>query len=583
MSLAVRHLRLRLRCIHCALRARARRQADELARVSAPEVKPAYISTELVALRLAGLDHMAATGHAPGDRVATHADEEAEEETLRRRARDAGERLPLDRIAEEAELDGFDVEALLMCATVEIDPRYGTIIAFILDDGTRQRPTVGLLESLTAATLEERLSRREALGPNGRLRRCGLVRSIAPSAIAREEELGLTPRALRALLGAEEAPFHDPAEVPSDAAVLPDGIDATSVARLGEAMRAGVVDVAGVWGPLHAGHTQVVCVLARHQHRRLRRLPRIDARLALAEQERQLIEALESAHALDALLWIDVDAHDGAFLTGVLPEALMRSPVRICLSGVHPFRPSALLAARPYAELTLPAPTYAARQRAWSTVLPELPASQVGDLAARYRLDTDDLAAVARMARTSAALASNGHARPAVEFVEPACAQLVRKRSHQFARVITPRRGPDDLVLAPDLFRQVMDVGQAFRAWPRVSDLWGLGRAASGGLKALFTGEAGTGKTLAAEVIASQLGLPLVKIDLAQIVSKWVGETEKNLEAAFREAEDGNAVLFFDEAEALFGKRGEVRHGTTGMPTSRSAISCSASKSTRDS
>ena len=84
---------------------------------------------------------------------------------------------------------------------------------------------------------------------------------------------------------------------------------------------------------------------------------------------------------------------------------------------------------------------------------------------------------------------------------------------------------------------------------------------AAGGIKALFTGESGTGKTLAAEVIAGMLGLTLLKIDLSQVVSKWVGETEKNLEAAFRQAEDSQALLFFDEADALFGKRGQVKDG----------------------
>jgi SpoVK/Ycf46/Vps4 family AAA+-type ATPase len=81
-------------------------------------------------------------------------------------------------------------------------------------------------------------------------------------------------------------------------------------------------------------------------------------------------------------------------------------------------------------------------------------------------------------------------------------------------------------------------------------------------VKALFTGEPGTGKTLSAEVLAGMLGLELLKVDLSQIVSKWVGETEKNLESAFRQAEESQAVLFFDEADSLFGKRGEVKHGT---------------------
>ena len=108
----------------------------------------------------------------------------------------------------------------------------------------------------------------------------------------------------------------------------------------------------------------------------------------------------------------------------------------------------------------------------------------------------------------------------------------------------------------------VLELAAACRAWPRIAEDWGFAaRGGGGGVKALFTGEPGTGKTLAAEVIAGMLGLTLLKIDLSQVVSKWVGETEKNLEAAFRQAENSQALLFFDEADALFGKRGEIKHG----------------------
>jgi SpoVK/Ycf46/Vps4 family AAA+-type ATPase len=96
---------------------------------------------------------------------------------------------------------------------------------------------------------------------------------------------------------------------------------------------------------------------------------------------------------------------------------------------------------------------------------------------------------------------------------------------------------------------------------PVVLDDWGVGvkLASSRGVTVLFSGPPGTGKTMAAEVIAAELGLDLYKIDLSTVVSKYIGETEKNLERIFVEAETSNAILFFDEADALFGKRSEVR------------------------
>jgi SpoVK/Ycf46/Vps4 family AAA+-type ATPase len=107
----------------------------------------------------------------------------------------------------------------------------------------------------------------------------------------------------------------------------------------------------------------------------------------------------------------------------------------------------------------------------------------------------------------------------------------------------------------------VLQVAEDFRAWPRVAETWRLDRFGGSGMTALFAGEPGTGKTLAAEVIAGEVGLDLMLVDLSLLVSKWVGETEKNLDAVFTEASRSHCVLFFDEADAMFGRRGEVSRG----------------------
>jgi SpoVK/Ycf46/Vps4 family AAA+-type ATPase len=94
-----------------------------------------------------------------------------------------------------------------------------------------------------------------------------------------------------------------------------------------------------------------------------------------------------------------------------------------------------------------------------------------------------------------------------------------------------------------------------------VYDDWGFlsGSLRGRGLNILFAGPSGTGKTMAAEVIAGELGIDLYKIDLSTVVSKYIGETEKNLDVVFREAEGSNAILLFDEADSIFGKRSEVK------------------------
>jgi SpoVK/Ycf46/Vps4 family AAA+-type ATPase len=128
------------------------------------------------------------------------------------------------------------------------------------------------------------------------------------------------------------------------------------------------------------------------------------------------------------------------------------------------------------------------------------------------------------------------------------------------AELIEPRRGWSDLVLPTDAAAQLHELCDRVRRRHRVLEKWGFGRTQRGlGVTALFVGTSGTGKTLAAEVVAGELGLNLYRIDLSAVVSKYIGETEKNLEGIFRGSEQSNAVLLFDEADALFGKRSAVR------------------------
>jgi hypothetical protein len=131
----------------------------------------------------------------------------------------------------------------------------------------------------------------------------------------------------------------------------------------------------------------------------------------------------------------------------------------------------------------------------------------------------------------------------------------------RLARRIEPEVAWDDLVLAPAVLRGLRDVAARARHRDTVLTEWRMRRGGGRGhgVTALFAGDSGTGKTMSAEVIASDLRLDLYTVNLATVVDKYVGETEKNLERIFAEAAGVNAVLFFDEADAIFGKRSDVR------------------------
>ncbi len=144
--------------------------------------------------------------------------------------------------------------------------------------------------------------------------------------------------------------------------------------------------------------------------------------------------------------------------------------------------------------------------------------------------------------------------------IQPADAirRLASGELDKLTRRIRPRKSWDDLVLAPDRLAQVREVLVRVRHRSQVYENWGFRPVPSAGVLALFAGPSGTGKTMSAEIIAGELGLDMFKIDLSALVSKYIGETEKNLERVFSAAEGGGVVLVFDEADAVFGKRTKV-------------------------
>ena len=163
-----------------------------------------------------------------------------------------------------------------------------------------------------------------------------------------------------------------------------------------------------------------------------------------------------------------------------------------------------------------------------------------------YQLSREQLRLVA-----TAAAAGDGQVAPAVR-------RLAGGHLDGVAVRIRPRRSWDDLILPPDEAAQLRELSARHRGRETVYGRWQFSPAPSTGVVALFAGPSGTGKTLAAEVVAGELGLDLYKVDLSAVVSKYIGETEKNLERIFGAAAAGDLVLVFDEADALFGKRSEV-------------------------
>jgi len=165
-----------------------------------------------------------------------------------------------------------------------------------------------------------------------------------------------------------------------------------------------------------------------------------------------------------------------------------------------------------------------------------------------------------RKAVSQALLSAKGDDYLFSDLWESSCA-ITRPRMTDLAQLIIPKAKMDDLVLPPPLKQMLREIAIQVVQRDKVYREWGFERTENRGLgiTALFSGATGTGKTMAAEALASELHLDLFRVDLSALVSKYIGETEKNLRRVFDAAEDGGAILFFDEADALFGKRSEVK------------------------
>jgi SpoVK/Ycf46/Vps4 family AAA+-type ATPase len=202
------------------------------------------------------------------------------------------------------------------------------------------------------------------------------------------------------------------------------------------------------------------------------------------------------------------------------------------------------------------------RRAAWTTSLAGTPAAaDAARFADTFQFGAAIIRQTTRLAASSAALRKPSNPQPTADDVMEAGRSLTTPNLARFAMPLTPQYGWSDLVLPEDKMQQLRNVEARVRHRELVQRQWGFGKKLSRGkgLTVLFTGVSGAGKTMAAEVLAGALSLTLHQIDLSCVMSKYIGETEQHLSAIFREAESSQTLLFFDEAEALFGKRTEVK------------------------
>lgn len=475
-------------------------------------------------------------------------------DAAREKARAAGMPPTLDVVAERFGLSEFEREILLLCASVEMDTRIAGLMADAQGDPARAYPTFAL-----AMALFDRPAW-EAISPQRPLRAWRMIdvrqHGSAPlmtSPLAADERLVSMIKGLNTLDDRIE-----PLLVPFDAILdhdLPKSQDqaAAQAAQLLSQSPANAPAVVQLTGPDPVSKQLVAQAAATRLGLTLYRLP--GGAVPAHAGERETLARLWHRESQLAPVALYIDAHDDDPAPEGGPsnrarrdlERLLARTGGIFLVGTH--EPDQSLGLTVNA-VPVAKPSTPEQLAAWCAAIPSMDAATANRLTGNFDLTLPQISAISRTHQDGDDCT-----------LWQACLDNTGGQMDQLAQRLDPRATWDDLVLPEGEETLLRQIAAQVAGRRQVYDDWGFRARMNRGLgiSALFAGDSGTGKTMAAEVLANHLNLNLYRIDLSAVVSKYIGETEKNLRKLFDAAEAGGAILFFDEADALFGKRSQVR------------------------
>lgn len=459
----------------------------------------------------------------------------------------------LDVVCNLFKLSSFERGLLLLCAGMELDSRFAGLCA-ALNDPLHPFPTFSLGLSL----LPE--AHWSALTPAAPLRHWRLV-EVENSASLTRGRLSLDERLLHYLAGTPHlderltgyvTPVTCAGElVPSHRAL------AEAIAQSWSQINTGELPVIQLTGSELPTLRQIAAEASALLGLGLYRMP-VSALPAGPVELEGLCRLWEREFALgNAVLLLEVSDFSGSpGFEAALQDWVTRLNSPLIVMGGQSLRETS----RPVIRFDVARPTPAEQHSTWKAAL----GAQAGRLNGRVEMILSQFNLEAAAIRRISARALQ------VEPTDPealtgalwaACLGETRPRLGELAQRLTPVAGWSDLVLPDEQHQILREIAIHVRQRMKVYETWGFAaRSARGlGISALFSGPSGTGKTMAAEVLANELHLDLYRIDLSVVVSKYIGETEKNLRRLFDAAEEGGAILLFDEADALFGKRSEVK------------------------
>lgn len=532
------------------------------------------------------LSHNGPSDDPEADTLRASLDQSRKEIVSRRKASlEQGVYLSLPHLAHLFHLSPVEETALIACLAPELDPKYAKLYAYLQDDLTRKFPSVDLI--LTLARLQGEV------GPQGRffftaqapLLRWHLLHPAGETGLPiprMNQGLMLDERIVAFLLEIAQfdgkvLPYVQPIRRkefshPSPAAEVVSQLQALIASQFQQPAAPRRKVLAYFYGPGAAdgrGIAEQLCeslkihlievdLSALHQAGLAGTLP-------FGEGLRRIVrEALLQPAALYLSgyeKWREEGKEDPSVMESLLREASWLT----FIEGAQPRVPAAISEESVFLPFRLSLPDAGRRIEGWKGLIERTPSAmekeEIESLSLRYRLSLREMEEAMCLARDRATLRSPTQPEVKCDDLLWACRERSQVHFGGLARSMTPRASWEDLVLPDALLQQLREIVSQVRHRPQVLHAWGFEKKLllGKGIYILFMGPSGTGKTLAAEVLAQMLGRDLLKVDLSAVVSKYIGETEKNLKRIFSGAERSDAILLFDEADALFGKRSEVK------------------------
>jgi SpoVK/Ycf46/Vps4 family AAA+-type ATPase len=508
--------------------------------------------------------------------------------------------LGLIDIQKTFQLDGFERDLLLMALAPALDGSFNGLYGRLKGVTYRHHLDVDVALSVLCENFTDRLNRRKAFGAKSRLLDNNLLLIGRGQTDTGDDflnlELRLPPRLVTLAMGLDDADralesyskLMEPVET-MERVILPEA-DKVRIVEL-VALHNAYVDALGDWGlseaipygrgtvmlfsgPSGTGKTLTARAVANHLGQRLlsvdlarlmERHGAFDTHLENILRESRLQKAVLFFDECEALFTSSqrMTGHLSSLL-----QALERFEGVVILATNVPDALDRALDRRILYRVNFEIPSPFMREAIWRVHLPEgLPVAEDLDLAylgRRFEFAGGYIKNAVLLAAGALAARRVAGTEPSVitqEDLMVASYTQLRSRLNRFADRDTVELRLADLVLPDDVSDQIREVIEAVSSQQIVFREWGFGRKFNKGrgLSALFDGEPGTGKTLSAEVIAAELGMSLFRVNVANVVSKYIGETEKNLTKVFAEARGSHSVLLFDEADSLFSKRVEVK------------------------